>query len=169
MRQGGLPGAIDRAVGLIGDDHVEIAAGKLLIAADHGLEVAHGDQLFLSDHTRTEPVAAVLVQDILDGFERLLGQLISIHQKKDAFGASGLDQSLQVKANEICLPRSGGKIEQKAALAELDRLVERFHGVLLIGSDLALLALAQIIIGKSNGGQRLALLAQVDKSLQITS
>jgi hypothetical protein len=109
-----------------------------------------------------------LIQDILDGFERLLGQLISIHKKKDTFGASGLDQSLQVEAHEIGLSRSGGKLEQKASLSELDRLIERFHGVLLIGSDLSLLALTQIIIGKGNGGQWLALLAQVDKSLQIT-
>ena len=56
---------------------------------------------------------------------------------------------------------------QKAALAELDRLIQRFHGVLLIRSDLALLALAQIIIGNGDRSQRLALLAQVDKSLQI--
>jgi hypothetical protein len=69
MRQGGLPGTIDRAMGLISDDHVEIAAGELLIAADHGLEQTHGDLLFLPDHSRTEPVTAVLIQDILDGFQ----------------------------------------------------------------------------------------------------
>src|SRR5919198_1626943 len=100
MRQGGLPGAIDRAMGLVGDDYIEIAAGKLLIAADHGLEEAHGDLRFLADHARTEPVTPILIQDILDSFKRLFGELISINQEEDAFGTSGLDQALQVEADE---------------------------------------------------------------------
>ncbi len=72
--QGCPPCAVDGAVSLIGDNEIKVAAGEGAEAAHHGLEQADGDLLVLGGGARLEPIAGVTGEDVLDGFEGLLGE-----------------------------------------------------------------------------------------------
>jgi len=108
MRERGLPRAIDGTMAFVGYDHVEIAAGEFRVTADHRLEQTDCNLLFLPDHARAQPVTTVLVQNVLNGFERLFGKLLSVYQEQNALGASGLDEPLDIDGDEIRLACAGG-------------------------------------------------------------
>ena len=169
MGERGLPRAVDGAVAFVSNNHIEIAAGEFRVSADHGLEQADRDLLFLSNHARAQPVTAVLVQDVLNSFKRLLGELLSIHQEQDSLGASGLDEPLEIQANEIGLARAGGQLDQETALAQLHRMIERLHGLPLVGPHLAGLTLAEVIFGDFNRRERLAGGPHLHQSLEIAT
>src|SRR5439155_2245507 len=100
MRERGLPRAVNGAVALVGNNHVEITTGKFRIAAGHGLEQTNCNLLFLSDHAGAQPVTAVLVHDVLNGFESLFGELLAVNQKQNSLGAASLNHPFKIKANE---------------------------------------------------------------------
>ena len=77
-----LPGAVNGTMTFIHNHNIEIPAGIILAAADHGLEQRHGDLFFLPHHAGSQPVAAVLTaEQILNGFQHLFGKLFAIDQK----------------------------------------------------------------------------------------
>ena len=82
MGQGGLPCAVDGTVAFVCNDDIKIAARKLRVAADHGLEQADRDLLLLPDHAWPKPIAAVLIQDVLNGFKGLFGKLFPVRPER---------------------------------------------------------------------------------------
>ena len=105
------------------------------VAADHGLQQADGDLLLLPNHAGLEPVAGVAGQQVLNGLDGLLGELIAVDQEENALGLAGLNQALQVEADQVGLAAARRQLDQEAALAQLDRAVERLHGFLLVGAN----------------------------------
>ena len=110
--------------------------------ADHGLKQGHGDLLLLARHPGPQPVARIRPEDVLDGFQCLLCELVAVHEEEDSFGPAGLQKPLQVEADEIGLSGPGWQLDQEAPPAQLQRVVERLHRLGLVGPHHARLPLA---------------------------
>ena len=165
--QGPLPAVVDGAMALVGDDHVVMAGGVVLDPANHGLEQRDRDLLFLSHHPRAEPVAGMLPQHILDRLQELLGKLVTIHEDEHTLGPVGVEQTLQIEADEIGLARSGGQLDQEAALAEFQRVVESTHGLGLVGAHGARFALADVVLRNRDRREGLVRAPQHDHAFEI--
>ena len=162
-----LPGAVDRAVALVGDHEIEVAGGVFAGAADHRLEQRHRDLLLLPRRTGTQPVAGIRGEKVLDGFERLSGELLAVHEHEHPLDPTRLEQALQVEADEIGLARAGRQLDQETPPAKLQRVVEGAHGLALVGAHGAGLAPADVVFRDGDGGQRLAAGAHLHHALQV--
>ena len=60
-----------------------------------------------------------------------------------------------------------GSLDQEAPLAEFESVVERPHGVDLVRPESAGLALANVVLGDLDGGERLAVLLGFDQPFQV--
>ena len=102
-----LPGAVNGTMTFIHYHNIEISAGIILAAADHGLEQRHGDLFFLPHHAGSQPVAAVLTaEQILNGFKGLLGKLFAIDKKQDPFRPTRLNETLDIKNGNVRFART---------------------------------------------------------------
>ena len=96
--------------------------------------------------------------------DRLLGQLLPIHQEQQPLRPTGLEHPLRVEADYIRFARAGRQLHEKPALAQFDRMIQRAQYLLLIGPDNAHLAYPEEIIGDCHRGQRLGCFPQVTEA-----
>ena len=168
-RERRLPCAVDRAVAFVGDHHVEVAGGVFVGAADHGLEQGYRDLLLLARCPGPQPVARVRGKEILDGSERLPGKLVAVHEHEHALRPTGLEETLQVKTDEVGLPGTGRQLHQKPAFAELERMVEGAHRLDLVRAHGARLALPNVVFRNFDGREGAAAGAHLDHALEVTA
>ena len=74
-----LPRTVNGTVALVGDDDVEVPGGVFVDAADHSLKESHCDLLLLARYTGSQPVARIHIQNVLDRFQCLFRELLSVH------------------------------------------------------------------------------------------
>ena len=164
-----LPRAVDRAMALVRDHDVEVTGGVLVHAADHGLEERDGDLLLLPGRAGTEPVAGIRREDVLDRLQSLQGELVAVHQEQHLLDPAGLQEAFQVQADQVGLAGAGGKLNQEAALAELECVIEGAHRLGLIGPHGAGFALADVVLGDLDGGERPARRAHLHEPFQVAA
>ncbi|GIW41865.1 MAG: hypothetical protein KatS3mg076_2442 [Candidatus Binatia bacterium] len=167
LRERRLPGAVDRAVALVGDHHVEVTGRVLVDASDHRLEQRHGDLLFLPRHAGAQPIARVRRKQVLDRLERLLGELVAIDQEENPLGPTCPEKALEIEADQVGLPGPGGQLDQEAALPELEGVVEGAHRVGLVEPHGARLALPDVVLGNLDRGKRSAAASHLHQTLEV--
>ena len=97
----------------------------------------------------------------------LLGELVAVRQEEDSLGPAGLQESLQVEADEVGLAGTGRQLDQEAPPAELQRVVERLHRLGLVGPHRARLPLADVVLRDFDGGERPARLPRLHHALEV--
>src|SRR5438105_1553975 len=109
----------------------------------------------------------MLVQDILQRFQRLFGELIPVRQKQNPLSAPRFDEPLQIEAYQVGLAGACRKFHEEPPFAQLDSLVERTHNILLVGANRPLLSLTQVVILDRNRSERFSGGAHLDEPLEI--
>ena len=99
----------------------------------------------------------------------LQGELVAVHQEQHLLDPAGLEEPFEVQADQVGLAGAGGKLDQEAALAQLEAVVEGAHRLGLIRPYVAGLALAGVVLGDLDGGERLARRAHLHEPFQVAA